>query len=72
MERGGAGDAGDDGKWRGQSRARSDHQNPVTHSGPRGRSPLAFPAHRCCQIAERVCRRVLAPARSNQSHPAPY
>ncbi len=25
--------------WRGRSRVRSEHQNPVTHSGPRGRSP---------------------------------
>ncbi len=36
VERGGAGDAGDGGKWRGRSRARGDHQNPVTHAGPRG------------------------------------
>ncbi len=72
MERGGAGDAGDGGKWRGRSRARGDHQNPVTHSGPWGRSPLALPAHRCSQVAKGLCRRVLAPARANQSHPAPY
>ncbi len=36
MERGGAGDAGDGGKWRGRSRARGEHQKPITHSGPRG------------------------------------
>ncbi len=60
------------GKWRGRSRARGDHQNPVNHSGPRGRSPLALPAHRCSQVAKRVCGRVLASARANQSHPAPY
>ncbi len=72
MERGGAGDAGDGGKWRGRSRARSEHQNPITHSGPRGGSPLALPAHRCSPVAEGVCGRVLAPARSKQPYPAPY
>ncbi len=37
MERGGPGDAGDGGKWRGRSRAEvGDNQNPVTHSGPGG------------------------------------
>ncbi len=51
MEQGGAGDAGDGNKWRGRSRARNEHQNPVTHSSPRGRSPLALPAHRCGEFA---------------------
>ncbi len=36
------------------------------------RSPLALPAHRCSQVAKGLCRRVLAPARANQSHPTPY
>ncbi len=60
------------GKWRGRSRARGDHQNPIPHSGPRGRSPLALPAHRCSPVAKRVCGCVLTPARANQPHPAPY
>ncbi len=33
---------------------------------------VALPAHRCSPVAERVCGRVLAPARSNQPYPAPY
>ncbi len=41
MERGGAGDAGNGGKWRGRSQARSEHQNPITHSGPRGGDHLS-------------------------------
>ncbi len=39
---------------------------------PGGGSPLTLPAHRCSPVAERVCGRVLAPARSNQPYSTPY
>ncbi len=39
---------------------------------PGGGSPLTLPAHRCSPVAERVCGRFLAPARSNQPYPVPY
>ncbi len=47
-------------------------QSSITHSGPGGGSPLTLPAHRCSPVAERVCGRVLAPARSNQPYSTPY
>ncbi len=39
---------------------------------PGGGSPLTLPAHRCSPVAERICGRVLAPARSNQPYSTPY
>ncbi len=52
--------------------ARGEPQSSITHSGPGGGSPLTLPAHRCSPVAERICGRVLAPARSNQPYSTPY
>ncbi len=56
---------------RGRSRARGEPKVPSLTLAPGG-DHLSLPAHRCSPVAERICGRVLAPARSNQPYSTPY